>query len=113
MASLQDLQAPLDLAIVFGVMDELPEHWLAFQLEVCGAATRAPGELVFSISSPEGYPPVALEPDSAVFVRGIELDELFHQFGAVFSTVLYTAEVVGKDLQWKASYSYYGGAPLS
>ncbi len=107
MASTQDLQAPLDLAIVLGVLNDLPENWQAFRLEVAGDASRVPGALSFCVSSPEGLPAVGLDPESDVFAKAMELDELFQKQGAVFSSIVYTAEAVGTDWRWKASYSYH------
>jgi hypothetical protein len=107
MASLQELQAPVEKALIEAVLEEIPLSWRSFCLEISGERLRNPGELSFSLTNLDGLPPVGIDVESPVFVYAAELDALLNSRGGVISKLVYSAREAEDGWRWKCKYEYF------
>ena len=103
--SLQDLQAPIDDAIVDAMIASTPENWSHIVLTLLRAGEdRDVGHFTHELSSPAGLPPVA--PDVSLFDATYRLDELFQGHGAFLSKAVYEVHYTDGHGRFTASFEY-------
>ena len=102
-SSLQDLQAPLDRAIVDAMIASTPENWSHIVLTLRRPAEdRKVGHFTHELSSPVGLPPVAQ--DDALFDATYRLDELLQARGALLSRAVYEVHFTEGQGRFTASF---------
>src|ERR1035437_4952873 len=90
MSTLQELERPIDEAIVDHLVQATPEWWKAAALEVT-RSTKANGIEGFAhaITSPEGHRDIVQATDE-IFQLTIQLADLFNRFGTSWKKVVYS-----------------------
>lgn len=105
MKKYQQLQQPIDEAIVNAMIISTPESWKEIVLEIWHEETNPENfELSHSITSPEGYPPVA--PDISLFEATFKLEKLIEKNGSKLKKAIYIARNDGDDWHYKANFEY-------
>lgn len=107
MATLQELEGPIDEAIVREVIAATPEWWQAAVLEV--TCTKAPGDMegmAHMITSPQGHRDV-VQPTDEILDLTHQLLDLFARFGKRWRKVTYRIEMTA-DGNWNyvADFDY-------
>ena len=110
MPALQDVQPPFDIAICDALVASTPDGWNVIELELVRAADAAQiGDLIHTISSPEGFPPVM--PDDSLYDATFRLDELFHQHGGKFRRAVYRVDLLPDSWRYTAKFQYDSDSP--
>lgn len=105
MKNLQQLQQPIDEAIVNAMIISTPEIWKEIHLEIWHEETNTENiGLSHSITSPEGYPPVA--PDMSLFKATFKLEKLIEKNGSKLKKATYIAKNDGDNWHYKADFEY-------
>jgi len=106
MATLQELQAPIDAAIINAMIESTPETWC----EIVLTLSRAPGDMgigsfLHEFASPEGHAPVG--PAESLYDATYKLDALIQSAGrGVISKAVYVAKSVGDKWSYQATFEY-------
>jgi hypothetical protein len=106
MPSLQELQSPIDSAIVNSMIESTPETWSQITLTLVRESNSSGvGNFTHELSSPEGHAPVG--PAESLFEATYQLDELFHTHGErLFTKAIYRANAVGDGWSYHAEFEY-------
>ena len=103
--SLQDLQAPIDDAIVDAMIASTPETWSHIVLTLVRPGDdHDVGHFTHELSSPTGLPPVT--PDDSLFDATYRLDALFQRHGALLSRAVYEVHYTEGQGRFTASFEY-------
>lgn len=106
MLSLQEQQAPIDMAIVNAMIESTPETWH----EIVLTLVRKPGSsgiggFTHELSSPEGYPPVGAA--ESLYEATYRLDDLLQGTAErQISKAVYRAKSVGESWSFNAEFEY-------
>jgi|SRR6185295_20012366 len=107
MATLQELERPIDEAIVDQLVQATPEWWKAAVLEITRAAK--PGEIegfAHLVSSPEGHRDI-VHATEEIFHLTIQLADLFASFGKAWQRVVYSIrQGPTGDWRYTADFEY-------
>ena len=107
MATLQELERPIDGATVNALIEATPDWWKSAKLEIM-RTTRSPGVegLAHLITSPEGHREIVQATD-AIFAASFRLSDLFASFDKPWKRVVFTV-VQAADGHWRytADYEY-------
>ena len=104
MTTLQDEQAPRDNAVCNAMLDSTPESWQTIVLTLERCQDAQVGELLHSLQSPEGHPPVA--PSDSLLAATFELDALFARYGKRFTRATYRVDARATPMKFEAEFSY-------
>ena len=107
MATLQELERPIDEAIVDRLVEATPEWWKSAVLEVT-RTTEANGMVGFThrITSPEGHRDIVVTTDE-IFHLTKQLADLFTRFGGPWKKVSYAIhENPGGGWHYSADFVY-------
>lgn len=104
MSTLQQLQQPIDLAIVNAMISSTPDEWSEIVLEIRGPKDRQPGALSLELSNPGGLAPIV--PSDALYEATYALDTLLLSRDVKLERATYFATQCDTDWQWKAAYAY-------
>ena len=110
MASLQELQQPIDRAIVDAMIESTPETWRSIVLTLERASSNSDiGAFRHELSSPEVHPPVGGAP--SLFEATYRLDILLRTHGGVLRRAVYRATKKDDTWSWSADYEYDEDVP--
>lgn len=101
---MQQEQPPFDRAVCDGMVSSTPDTWNLIVLTLERTKLSKIGELMHSINSPEGHPPVS--PDDALLEATYKLDEFFHRHGRRFTKAIYIVELLEDSWKWRAEFDY-------
>lgn len=107
MPTLQELERPIDEAIVDQLVQATPEWWKAAVLEIT-RSTKPGGVEGFAhlVSSPEGHRDMVQATDE-IFELTIRLADLFANFGKPWQRVVYSIrQTPAGGWQYTADYEY-------
>jgi len=99
-------QQPYDRAICDGMVSSTPENWKVIVLRLERTAQAPIGQLLHTLESPEGHPPVA--PDADLLEATYRLDALLARRGSRFTTATYRVELSKES--WKFEIKFDHGA---
>ena len=105
MATLQELERPIDEEIANSLIQAIPEHWKSAMLEVI--RSQKPNQVegfAHVISSPEGHRDI-VQPTEDLLNATLKLADLFAQFGNPWTKVTYLVEQK-PDGNWKYSADF-------
>jgi hypothetical protein len=102
--TLQDEQPLFDRAVCDGMVVSTPNSWNVIVLTLERTTTSGIGELLHSLHSPEGHPPVT--PDDSLFEATYKLDALFERHGKRFTTAIYRVELFEDSWKYHAEFAY-------
>jgi hypothetical protein len=107
MATLQEQQQPIDIAIVNGIVSSTPEHWKKIVLEASQLVESGNKEAITIIlASPEGYMDL-VRPKPMLVMALRHLSMLFAEHGKSWSKVTYRLVDAGQgDWSFKADFEY-------
>lgn len=106
MPSLQEQQAPIDMAIVNAMIESTPDTWQ----EIVLILVRKPGpssigNFTHELSSPEGYPPAGAT--DRLYEATYRLDDLIQGTGnAPILKAIYRAKAVGGSWSYQIEFEY-------
>lgn len=103
-SQLQDEQPLCDRAVCDGMVSSTPEDWNVIVLTLERTAEAKVGELLHSLSSPEGHAPAS--PDETLFEATRKLDELFDRHSKRFTRAVYTVELLADSWKYRAEFDY-------
>jgi hypothetical protein len=107
MPTLQELERPLDEAIVNGLIEATPEWWVAAVLRISRTEAQT-GRKGFAhiITSPEGHRDI-VQATSDITEATFKLADLFAKFGKPWKQVVYSIQKLPEG-GWKyvADYDY-------
>lgn len=104
MSTLQEEQPAYHRAVCDAMVASTPDTWNVIVLELERPVGAGTGELLHSLSSPEGFPPVA--PDDSLYQATLRLDELFDRFGPRFTKAIYRLELFDDHWTYHAEFEY-------
>ena len=105
MPTLQELQKPIDSAIVSSMIESTPESWTEIVLTLVRAKPpEVVGGFTHELSSPEGHPSVGAA--ESLFEATYHLDQLFQARGAVFSHATYVAKASEGSWSYSVEFKY-------
>ena len=107
MPLLQELERPIDEAIVNGLIEATPDWWRAAVLEIAWSQNENGLEgFLHTISSPEGHRDLVQTTD-AIHEATFKLSDLFRQHGKQWKKVIYSIRQK-EDGNWtyQADFSY-------
>lgn len=107
MATLQELEAPIDAEIVGLIVEVTPTWWKAARLEVERRAHEGSAEgLAHTMTSPEGHRDLVVATDEILDATH-RLAELFRSFGRPWTRVVYdVTERPDGSWDYRATFTY-------
>ncbi len=107
MSNLQELETPIDEAIVNALIEATPEWWNAAQLEVVHSERPSGVEgFAHTITSPEGHRDIVSATDELTDAT-LRLADLFRSHGKIWTKVVYTTtKSNGGKWTYSADFSY-------
>jgi hypothetical protein len=106
MPTLQELQHPIDVEICRALVESVePARWKVIVLTLWREPHQhAVGQLLHSITSPEGHAPVSAA--DSLYGSTYKLDTLLQQHDALLGRATYTVHTQGEDLRFQTEFSY-------
>jgi hypothetical protein len=104
MSTLQEEQPEYDRAVCDAMVASTPGTWSVIVLKLERPSGAGIGELIHSLSSPEGLPPV--QPDDSLYLASLRLDELFDRFGKRFTKAVYRVALADDHWTYHAKFDY-------
>ena len=106
MKDIQELQKPIDLAIVNSMIESTPEEWTSITLVLTKESKEKNiGEFIHELSSPEGHAPVS--PEMTLYEASHKLDKLLQSNNAIIKKSIYKATYDGDNWSYVAEFEYF------
>ncbi len=106
MPSIQELQLPIDAAIVNAMIESTPENWQEIVLTLTRPPTETGvGNFSHELSSPEGHAPVG--PADTLYDATYALDDLFQSVpGGRLVKAVYVAKAKQSGWSYESQFEY-------